>query len=94
MNVTADDLGAQATQAFQNLEVALAAAGAGLEHVVKWGVHVVHGRDPEPGFRAFQEVWDSRSAPPPAITVLFVSALANPGFLIEIDAVAVVPDEA
>ena len=34
--------------------------------------------------------WGDRGAPP-TITVAYVSALANPEFLIEIDAVAAVP---
>ena len=32
-----DDIGAQSDQVYRNLEIALAAAGAGLEHVVKNG---------------------------------------------------------
>ena len=39
---------------------------------------------------AFQQFWGLRPNPP-TITVAYVSGLANPGFLIEMDAVAVVP---
>jgi enamine deaminase RidA (YjgF/YER057c/UK114 family) len=45
-----------------------------------------------PAFEVFQRVWDSRSDPP-LITLLFVSGLAQPEYLAEIEAVAVVPEE-
>jgi enamine deaminase RidA (YjgF/YER057c/UK114 family) len=49
---------------------------------------VVDGHTFEEGVAAFQQVWNP-SDPPPAITVHVVAGLA-PGFLVEIDAVAVV----
>lgn len=86
------DLRMQTEKALRNLETALAAGGAGLEHVVKWNVYVVHGQSVQAGLEAFQKVWGQRSNPP-AISVLFVAALALPDFLVEIDAVAVVPGQ-
>lgn len=44
------DLGAQSEQVLKNVETALAAGGAKLEHVVKWGVYIVQGQSPLPGF--------------------------------------------
>ncbi len=90
MVVGVGDIGAQTEQALANVERALAAAGAGLEHVVKWTIFVVAGQPLEPGFRAFLQTWGDRGAPP-VISMAFVSALANPEFLVEIDAMAVVP---
>lgn len=84
------DIAAQTEQIFRNLEAALAAAGAGLEHVIKWNIFVVHGQPLQPGFEVFQRRWGSRPNPP-LVTGVFVSALAHPEFLAEIDAVAVVP---
>jgi len=84
------DIGAQTAQVFENMQTALEAAGAGLEHVVKWNILIVEGQPLEPGFAEFQRVWGER-ANPPAITAAFVSALANPEFLVEMDAIAVVP---
>ena len=84
------DIGAQAGQVFANLQIALEAAGAGLEHVVKWTLLVVQGQPLEPGFAAFQQVWGQRPNPP-VITAAYVSALARPEFLVEMDAIAVVP---
>lgn len=40
------------------------------------------------GFEAAQEVWDQRTA----ITVLAVAGFARPGVLVEIEALAFVPD--
>ncbi len=84
------DLATQTRQVFRNLEAVLAAAGARLEHVVKWNIMVVAGQPIPSAFQVFQEEWDSK-ANPPAISVSIVAGLANPDFLIEIDAVAVVP---
>lgn len=85
------DIRAQAEQVLKNLQTALAAAGAGLEHVIKWNVLVVHGQSPQPAFEVFRRFWGGRPNPP-AITLAFVSGLAHPDFLMEIDAVAVVPE--
>jgi enamine deaminase RidA (YjgF/YER057c/UK114 family) len=38
------DLAAQTRQIFANLKLALAAGGAGLEHIVKWNIYVVQGQ--------------------------------------------------
>ena len=62
----------------------------GLEHVVKWNIYLVQGQDPRPAFEVSRTAWGGRPSPP-AITMLVVAGLANPDFLIEIDAIAVVP---
>ena len=85
------DLAAQTTQILKNIETALAAAGAGLEHIIKWNVFVVEGQPIQAGFEAFRRFWGDRSTPPPLITAAFVKALGDPDWLAEIDAVAVVP---
>lgn len=84
------DVGAQTQQVLANLQKALAAAGAALEHVVKWNVYIVQGQSLQQGFAAFQRAWGARPNPP-AITGMFVAGLAHPDFLVEIDAIAVVP---
>ena len=85
------DLATQTHQVFRNLEVVLAAADARLENVVKWNIMVVAGQPILSAFQVFQEKW-GRKPNPPAISVSFVAGLANPDFLVEIDAVAVVPE--
>ncbi len=86
-----DDLKLQTEQVFNNLQAALKAGGAGLEHIIKWNIYVVQGQPIQPAFEVFQRVWGRRPNPP-AITVMFVSGLANPDFLVEMDAIAVVPE--
>jgi enamine deaminase RidA (YjgF/YER057c/UK114 family) len=50
----------------------------------------VAGHPLEEGVAAFAEAW-GRRPDPPAISVVIVAGLANPAFLVEIEAVAVLP---
>ena len=84
------DIAAQTEQVMKNIQAALAAGGASLEHVIKWNLYLVQGQPLQPGFEVFQRFWNRRPNPP-AITMAYVAGLANPDFLIEIDAIAVVP---
>jgi enamine deaminase RidA (YjgF/YER057c/UK114 family) len=84
------DLKAQTEQVLKNIQAALAEGGAQLEHIVKWNLYVVHGQPLRAGFEVFQRVWGGRPNPP-AISMVFVAGLANPDFLVEMDAIAVVP---
>jgi enamine deaminase RidA (YjgF/YER057c/UK114 family) len=86
------DIRAQTEKALRNIETALVTAGGGLQHVVKWNVYIVHGQSAQAGFEAFQKVWGQRGNPP-VISGIFVAALAQPDFLVEIDAIAVVPEQ-
>jgi enamine deaminase RidA (YjgF/YER057c/UK114 family) len=84
------DLRAQTEQAFRNIAVALAAAGATFADVVMTKLYVV-GLRPEhiPIIREVRGRYVSADKPP-ASTLVGVSALVGPDWLIEIDAVAVV----
>jgi enamine deaminase RidA (YjgF/YER057c/UK114 family) len=84
------DIAAQTEQVLLNLRTALAAAGAEPEHVVKWNILVAEGQDFASGYAAFQRVWGDRPNPP-VITAALVKGLAHPDFLVEMDAIAVVP---
>ncbi|WP_018680179.1 RidA family protein [Actinokineospora enzanensis] len=86
--VVGPTVGEQALQVFRNLALILESEGASLANIVHWRIAVVEGHSFDEGVAAFQQVWN-RADPPPAITVHVVSAL-GPGFLVEIDAVAVV----
>lgn len=81
----------QTEQVFSNLQAALKAGGAELENIIKWNIYIVQGQPIQPAFEVFQNVWGRRPNPP-AITVMFVFGLANPEFLVEMDAIAVVPE--
>jgi len=83
------DFRAQAVQCFENLKLALAAAGARFEHVVKitnYFVDIAH-------LPIFIEVRDSfvDVKNPPASTAVQIVRLAREGALFEIEAIAVVP---
>ncbi|MDF2703151.1 MAG: Translation initiation inhibitor [Rubrobacteraceae bacterium] len=84
------DIVAQTEQVLANLRAALAAGGAEPEHIIKWNVYIVEGQPLQAGFAAFQNAWPEVPNPP-AITGVIVSGLAHPDFLVEMDAVAVVP---
>ena len=86
------DIRQQTKQVLANLQTALKAGGAEMEHIIKWNVHIVQGQPLQPAFEVFQQIW-GRRPDLPAITLMFVSALANPDFLVEMDAIAVVPQQ-
>lgn len=83
------DLAAQAHQAFANVGRALAAAGAGPQQVTKITIYVV-GHRPE----YLPDISKARIAVfgdhKPADTLIGVETLFEPGYLIEVDAIAVV----
>ncbi|MEO8549691.1 MAG: RidA family protein [Kofleriaceae bacterium] len=85
------DLRAQTRQAAKNVRTALAAGGAELAHLVKLTIYIVQGQDAAVAFAASQEEWGVL-ANQPSITGLFVAGLAHPDFMIEIDAIAAVPE--
>jgi enamine deaminase RidA (YjgF/YER057c/UK114 family) len=86
----AGDFEGQTVQAFENLKAALEAVGAGFEHLVKINNYVV---DIERNIGTFREVRDRYLAKSalPASTTVGVPALARPGALFEIEAVAILP---
>ncbi|MFI8324721.1 RidA family protein [Streptomyces sp. NPDC085529] len=84
-----DGIEAQTAQALRNVLTVLAAAGTGPEHVAKLTIYLVAGVDAQVGYAASRAVWgDHRTA----VTVVSTAGHARPGALVEIDAVAIVPD--
>jgi enamine deaminase RidA (YjgF/YER057c/UK114 family) len=86
------DLKVQTEQAFHNISLALAAVGATFRDVVKTSLFVV-GLKPEhvPIIREVRSRYVSAQCPP-ASTLVGVSALVGPDWLIEIEAVAVIAE--
>ncbi|MEQ4204265.1 RidA family protein [Actinopolymorpha sp. B9G3] len=86
--VGGDDAQIQTRQVFDNLAAALAAAGAGMRHVVKLTVYLTNLAD----LAAFRTARDDYLSPdtPPACSLVQVSGLVNPSFRIEIDALAAI----
>lgn len=85
------DLGAQAEQVFKNLKLALEAAGAGMNDIVKMNTYIVAdvSEDEFPKMRAVRGRYINQEKPP-ASTLVVVSRLARPGWLIEIEVVAAI----
>src|SRR5690606_41318152 len=88
--VVGEDLGEQTRQARRNVVTVLAEAGAPQEHVVRLAVYYAAGQDVDAGFRASSEAWGQH---PTAITVIAVPGFARPGVLVEIEAMAFVPED-
>ncbi|HFD31896.1 MAG TPA: RidA family protein [Gammaproteobacteria bacterium] len=86
------DIATQAKQTLNNVQEALKVAGANLSDVIKWTVYIVSGQLPQPAFQIFQEALGGQSKPP-LVTVLFVAGLANPEFLLEVEAIAITKDQ-
>jgi 2-iminobutanoate/2-iminopropanoate deaminase len=82
-----DTFAAQTAQALRNVLAILASVGATQENVVKQTIYAVKGQDIQEGFAAVKEVWGNF---PSAVSFVFVEALAVPGALVEIEAIAVV----
>jgi enamine deaminase RidA (YjgF/YER057c/UK114 family) len=85
------DFEAQAEQVFRNLKLGLEAAGATMADIVKMNVYIVAEVDQAevPKLRAVRDR-HVNTAKPPASTLLFVTRLAQPGWLIEIEVVAAI----
>src|SRR5581483_443770 len=85
------DFRAQAVQCFENIKLALAAAGAGFEHVVKVTNYLVDMAHLPIYFEVRDRYVDTKN--PPASTTVQISKLARDGALYEIEAIAVVPEK-
>ena len=85
------NLEAQVEQVFKNVKLALEAAGAGMADIVKLNTYLIAevSQDDLPKMRAIRDRYLNKEKPP-ASTLVVVSRLARPGWLIEIEAVAAI----
>ena len=85
------DFEAQVEQVFKNIKLALEAAGATMADIVKLNTYLVAevGQDDLPKMRAIRDRYLNKEKPP-ASTLVVVSRLARPGWLIEIEVVAAI----
>lgn len=84
------DLKAQTIQVFENIQRLLAQAGADFEDVVKVNTYIVNCQPEDVAvFRQIRKSYLSISQPP-ASTLVGVTSLVDPDFLIEIEVVAVI----
>ncbi|MEU9298929.1 RidA family protein [Streptomyces sp. NPDC048269] len=89
-HVVSEEFADQVAQAFANLRTALAAVGLGPADVVRIGTYIV-GHDQEKLQVLLEELHTTWGTELPAQTLIGVAALALPGMLFEVDAVAVRP---
>ena len=85
---------AQAVQVMENIKIALAAVGGSFENVVKLNSYLVDIATNQPTYRDVRASYFSGKTALPASTSVGVPALAQAGFLIEVEAIAVLPPKA
>jgi enamine deaminase RidA (YjgF/YER057c/UK114 family) len=90
MLVGAGDLAAQTAQAMRNVGLALAAAGATYADIVKITTYVVNYKPEQRSVIGQARAPFFAGGTPPASTLVGVTALALPEWLVEIEAIAVV----
>lgn len=89
--VAPGDLAGQVAQAYRNVNIALASAGATLSDVVRLTVYVVDWKlEKMPDFLAgIEQVREELQLVPAPASLIGVGALFEPGVLVEIEATAV-----
>ncbi|HJY82522.1 MAG TPA: RidA family protein [Candidatus Binatia bacterium] len=85
--VGAGDMKAQTRQVFDNIKAVLAAAGAGMEDIIKINTYITDQSKFMDMLEVRKEIFSAQ--PPPASTAVVVAGLAFPGLLIEVEAIAV-----
>ena len=90
VNVGVGDPEAQAEQAMKNIQQLLTEAGAKLEHVCKITIYLT-----DPRFReaVYRTIGSRLKGVYPVSTGIVVAGLARPEWLVEVDVIAVIPDE-
>jgi len=91
VNVGVGDAAAQAEQAMANIKQLLSEAGARLEDICKVTIYLTDPRFREVVYRTIGR-W--LRGVYPVSTGIVVAGLARPEWLVEIDVIAVIPDEA
>ena len=81
------DIAKQTEYILNNIEVALHACNASLDDLFKLTIYIVQGQDVKKGFEGAQAFLKKLSHPP-VISGIIVAGLANPDYLVEIEAVA------
>ena len=92
LHFESDDLVLQAAQALRNIVAVLAAGEAEPRHIVRLNWYVTDRSAYQSSLAAIGEVYREIIGPHyPAMTLLVVAGLLEPGALVEIEATAVVP---
>lgn len=86
------DITAQTEYVLNNIEIALRASDATLDDLFKLTIYIVQGQDIRKGFAGAQGFL-KKLKNPPVISGIVVAGLANPDYLVEIEAVAFKKDK-
>lgn len=89
-SVALGDAGGQAEQAMRNIETLLAEAGSALDQITKTTIYITDPRYREDVYRVVGR-WLKGVFP--VSTGIVVQALARPEWVVEIDVIAVIPDD-
>ena len=81
------DIALQTAHILKNIEIALNACDATVDDLFKLTIYIVQGQDIRKGFEGAQSFL-RKLTNPPVITGIIVAGLANPDYLVEIEAVA------
>lgn len=82
-----DDIALQTAYILKNIETALISCNATLDDLFKLTIYIVQGQDIRKGFEGAQGFL-KKLRHPPVISGIVVAGLANPDYLVEIEAVA------
>jgi len=82
-----DNIALQTEYVLKNIEAALNSCDATLDDLFKLTIYIVQGQDIRKGFEGAQSFLRKLSNPP-VISGIVVAGLANPDYLVEIEAVA------
>jgi enamine deaminase RidA (YjgF/YER057c/UK114 family) len=85
------DLGKQSEQVFENIQIALREAGATMTHIIKLSYYVVNLQPSDALMLRDLRRRFLNEIHPPASTMVGVVSLFDPRWLIEIEAVALIP---
>ena len=92
-SIVSEDVAEQSSRAIDNAAIALASAGASLADVVQWTVLIAADADLGAAYGAIAPRLGGTGAPP-LVTAARVAALAVPGAVIEVSAIAaLIPPE-
>ena len=89
-SVAIGDAAGQTEKAMANIKMLLEEAGSSLEHICKITIYII---DPRYREAVYRTVGKWLRGVYPVSTGIVVSALARPEWLVEVDAVAVIPEE-
>jgi enamine deaminase RidA (YjgF/YER057c/UK114 family) len=90
----AEGFRSQAVQVMENIKTALASVGGSFEHIVKLTSYLTNLEANGTEFREIRGSYFPNKHALPASTLLQVPRLANPAFLLEVEAIAVLPPKA